>query len=563
MKINVLVTQFPVSLSISENMNAIRDILTKAQPGDLVLLPEGAVSGYGSDLSFLDDLDSVALHSALDELRDLAQQLAIHLWVGSLIPENGFWFNAALGFTPIGGAYQYRKINLANHERGLITPGADLPVFDLLLDDSPVTVGIQLCREIRYPEQWGWLARQGAQVILHLNNATGDERYLDVWRSHLISHAASNQRFVLSSNTAAVNQLCPTMAISPQGFVLNEIISAERGFIRFKIDLAEVSNWYLDQARPDIVAIDQPTQKERRRIARTMKMTKLRADLDEIEANPELFVEHNFTVRTEALNFILMVDNLFAIRSKDRELKALHERTVLLRQQIEEINAQLFTQRRMQIQKGSYTPVELKAHFLQFTDYDPAKPHQPHYGYENLDGLTAGIFLAAPIPSESVERAHGMVRYQPTPVSVILEMVDQVLPTKKDVFYDLGSGLGQVIGLVNVLAGVKCVGVEFQPAYAAYSQAMIGDLRLENVTVVNADVRAVDLSEGTIFFLFNPFGGAIFDCVLEQLRTIAPDHPITVCSYGAATGPLSEQDWLQIVNPETNNEFKLAIFQRK
>ncbi len=561
MKINALVAQFPISLSIPENMAAIRSILTNTKPGDLVLLPEGAVSGYGPDLSFLDDLDPAVLTSALDELRDLAQRLAIHLWVGCLIPADGFWFNAAFGFTPTGGAHQYRKINLANHERGTISPGADLPIFDLILEDGPVTIGVQLCREIRYPEQWGWLARQGAQVILHLNNATGDFAQLDVWRSHLISHAASNQRFVLSANTAAENQLCPTMAVSPRGLVLNEVISADRGFFRFEIDLAEVSNWYLDQARPDVVTIDQPTQKERRKIARTMKMAKLRTDLDEIEANPDLFAPHNFTARTEALNFILMIDNLYAVRSKDRELKALHARTLQLRQQIEETNAQLFNHRRIQIQKGSYDPAEFKTQLLEFTDYDPHKPHHPHYGYEDLDGLTAGIFLAAPIPTETVARSHGMVRYQPTPVSVILEMVDQVPLTTADVFYDLGSGLGQVIGVVNVLTGVKCVGVEFEPAYAEYAQKMIGDLRLELMAVINADVRAVDLSDGTVFFMFNPFGGAIFDQVMAKLRTVAKDHPITVCSYGAATGPLSEQNWLQIVTPETNHEFKLAIFK--
>jgi len=563
MKISVLVAQFPISLSISNNLKIILELLKNAQPEDIVLFPEGALSGYSHDLTFLEDINPAALTAALDDLRDQAQQVGIHLWVGSLIPADGFWFNAALGFTPTGGAYQYRKINLANHERGVITPGSDLPVFDLLLDEGPLTVGAQICREIRYPEQWGWLARQGAQVLLHLNNAVNDGRYLPVWRSHLVSHAAANQRFVLSANNAAPEQNSPTIAIAPQGWALNEIVSEKKGFFRCELDLSEVSNWYLDQGRPDVVVIDQPTQKERRKIARTMKMEKLAAELAELEQNSTWHEDQNFTARTEALNFILMIDNLFAVRSKDRELKALHDRSIALRQKIEEINAQAFTQLRTKIQTGDYDLAQLKIYFYQFTGYQPTNPQQTHYGYEDLDGLTTGIFLAQPIPPETVERQHGMVRYQPTPASVILELIDQVPFSEDDLFYDLGSGLGLVIGLVKVLTGARCVGVELQPAYCDYAQAISRDLRLKDADFINSDVRNVDLSAGTVFFLFNPFGGAIFDAVMNKLKKVSEHHPITICSYGAATAPLAELSWLQIAAPETNHEFKLAIFRSK
>jgi len=563
MKISVYVAQFPVSLSIQTNLDSIQNLLEKAQPGDIAVFPEGCVSGYSHDLSFLDDIDRDKLAAALDKLRDLAQKLGIHLWVGSLIPENGFWYNAAFGFTPAGGAYQYRKINLANHERGTITPGSDLPIFDLLLDDGPVTVGVQICREIRYPEQWGWLARQGAQVILHLNNAVGDERFLPVWRSHLVSHAAANQRYVISANNAAPTQISPTVAISPKGWVMGEIVSERPGCFRVELDLSDVSNWYLDQCRPDVVAIDRPTQKERRKIARTMKMTKFQADLDIIEANPDLFVENNFKARTEALNFILMIDNLVQVRSKDRELKLIHDRCITLRRNIEEINAGVFTQLRTKIKNQDFSPIQLKTHFHQFTDYRSDFPHQPHYGYEDLDSLVAGIFLPAPAPTETLEREYGMVRYQPTPASVILELIDHVSLSKADVFYDLGSGLGQIVGLINVFTGVRCIGIEYQPSYCEYARDVIEDLRLEKASFINSDVRNVDLSEGTIFFLFNPFGGVIFDAVMDKLHQVALNHKITICSYGASTEPLSENPWLEILEPETNHEFKLAIFRSK
>jgi len=233
-------------------------MLDWARPGDWVIFPEGSVSGYALDLSFLDSLDPQELNAALDTLAVQAQERSIFLWVGACTPEGGKWRNQAIGFTPQGEVYCYRKINLAHHERGVFIPGDSLPVFSLSMPSGKIKIGVQLCREIRYPEQWGWLARQGAQVILHLNNAVGDARLQPVWRSHLVSRSAENQRFVLSVNNAAAEQICPTIALAPDGHVLAEIVSAEAQIRRVELDLALVTNWYMDQSRADIVTLATP-----------------------------------------------------------------------------------------------------------------------------------------------------------------------------------------------------------------------------------------------------------------------------------------------------------------
>jgi predicted amidohydrolase len=255
MLVNAIIVQFPISLSIRENLKIISSCIESTQPGDLVLFPEGSVSGYSTDLSFLNKIDQRELQDALDFLQGQAREHKINLWVGACVFEEEKWFNTAFGFTPDGKRHIYRKINLANHERGRFSTDSELPVFQLQSLDGEFPIGVQICREIRYPEQWGWLARQGAQIILHLNNAVDAEQYQPIWKSHLVSRAAETQRFVLSANNAAPKQTSPTIAVAPDGSVLAEIVSSQKETIHVRLDLSQVSDWYLDQCRKDVITL--------------------------------------------------------------------------------------------------------------------------------------------------------------------------------------------------------------------------------------------------------------------------------------------------------------------
>ncbi len=255
MNITAVIAQFPISLSIAQNLEVIDSVLEQTRPGDLVLFPEGSISGYSTDTSFLKQIDQAELSAGIKYLQGKAVERKVNLWAGSCINRDNQWFNAAYGFSADGQINVYYKINLANHERGVFSAGNRLPIFELNLPEGKVSIGVQICRELRYPEQWSWLARRGAQVILHLNNAIGDRSFQPVWKSHLVSRAAETQRFVLSANNAASEQVSPTLAIAPSGHILGEIVSDEIGILRVQLDLSKVSNLYLDQSRTDVVTI--------------------------------------------------------------------------------------------------------------------------------------------------------------------------------------------------------------------------------------------------------------------------------------------------------------------
>jgi predicted amidohydrolase len=162
MHVAVAVAQTPVTWDIGQNLTAITSCLADARPGEIVVLPEACLSGYDDRLSGLDQLDPDALARGVDRLAGLAADKGIHLFCGSLLFQDGAWWNAALYLSPYGTRWTYRKVNLATHERGRLAAGTELPVLRLRLVGGSLAVGVQLCREIVFPEQWRYLAEAGA-----------------------------------------------------------------------------------------------------------------------------------------------------------------------------------------------------------------------------------------------------------------------------------------------------------------------------------------------------------------------------------------------------------------
>ncbi|HYF63264.1 MAG TPA: nitrilase-related carbon-nitrogen hydrolase [Herpetosiphonaceae bacterium] len=105
---------------------------------------------------------------------------------------------------------------------------------------------------MRFPEQWQLLARGGAQIFAYLTNAVGDAAQAPVWRSHLVSRAAENQRFVLAANAAHPAQKCPSMIVTPGGSVVWETLSPAGASGQATLDLDAVADWYLSQSRRDL-----------------------------------------------------------------------------------------------------------------------------------------------------------------------------------------------------------------------------------------------------------------------------------------------------------------------
>jgi omega-amidase len=256
-RVGVVLAQVPVGYSVPRNLDTILEVLGHAEPGDVVITPEGALTGClangQADVDNLAKTDPQRVVEAIESLGKECVRLGVHLWLGVCQRVDGAWSNEAIGLIGDGTLLTYRKVNLATAERAILQPGNDLPIFELPLASNSVTVGVQLCRELRYPEQWRSLAERGAQLIFHLNHGLADNATVfNTWRAMLVARAAENQRFVVSANASSFRQHCPSMVIAPDGTVIAELAAGETRAQRVDLDLDQTVDWYLGQRRRDL-----------------------------------------------------------------------------------------------------------------------------------------------------------------------------------------------------------------------------------------------------------------------------------------------------------------------
>ena len=294
-----------------------------------------------------------------------------------------------------------------------------------------------------------------------------------------------------------------------------------------------------------------------------MNEQELCAQLKALLNDHTLFEENRLEARKEAIDLIAYAGDVIQVPGWHDELNNLYHQVLDLQKQLQGVNANLFQRVRNDLLSGNYTPESLRMLFNHFTQYRPYQRGQPDYEYDGLDELLEQVLFPGSLPAQGRERAADMIRYEATPARVILELVDTIKILPEDVFVDIGSGLGLVVMLVNLLTGIRALGVEYDPVYCQYAQKQADDLGLKKVSFINADAQSTDLNEGNIFYLFTPFVNQIFDNVLERLRYTSLRKSIYICSYGTITYEIAKLRWLQIMDPAMEHDFKLAVFTSK
>jgi len=274
----------------------------------------------------------------------------------------------------------------------------------------------------------------------------------------------------------------------------------------------------------------------------TIALDKLIAELEE---DPSLEQPDRVSHRLKALDHLdaLLLHDEFPSASVPQAEAGIYRRARNLCAKLELANLELYSTIRKEIQRGAGPAALLHWASELGRDRSPAG-HVIGEGYDALDDLIGGV-LQLEKPEKGVAQMEAeMVFYQPTPARHIFDMIDRTALCEDDVLIDLGSGLGHVPLLTAICTGARAIGIELEAAYVDCAQRSAQAMQLSNVTFILQDARAADLSEGTVFYLYTPFVGAILRAVLDRLRAEAARRRIRVCTFGPCTATVAKEQWL-------------------
>ena len=310
------------------------------------------------------------------------------------------------------------------------------------------------------------------------------------------------------------------------------------------------------------------TQRDRGRLSAAHAATSaLAAQLAAIQHDASLVEPGSFVARDVTLQHlrsqIACLDELIAAANPGEQQRLSNLKRDALRaiSLLQEADAQLFAAYRHQIREGTLSPSAFRAllHGCALPNLPETWTDPPRY--DHLDRLLDGILQIDAPPSSLFPIGPEMIPYQATPLRILLDMADRLALTPDDVFYDLGAGLGRVVFGMALMSPGHMKGVEVEPAYVEYAQQRAQELNLGRVSFVNADVRALDYADGTVFFLYTPFKGATLRHVLALLRVQARRHRIRVCTYGPGTLEVQDEDWLTSDDDPERDIHYVTIFE--
>jgi len=233
----------------------------------LVALPEtwaykGGREGMRASAEAVDGPSNAAL-------AQLAARLGLFVLAGSIYepsPEPGHVFNTSALFGPDGGLRAvYRKIHLFDvtagttvyRESDYVMPGAELVTAEIdpgeaapgdpaetAAPAAPVTLGLTICYDLRFPELYRSLALRGAQILCVPSAFTAYTGAAH-WEVLLRARAVENGCFVVAPGQVAEHlpgRECfgHSMIVDPWGAVLAEVRHGV-GFCIADLDLGRIA----------------------------------------------------------------------------------------------------------------------------------------------------------------------------------------------------------------------------------------------------------------------------------------------------------------------------------
>jgi len=162
----------------------------------------------------------------------------------------------------------------------------------------------------------------------------------------------------------------------------------------------------------------------------------------------------------------------------------------------------------------------------------------------NMEGMNMATDVRYPRLSDSKI-------YVPTDFYILPSLLRYL--NSDDIVIDLGCGKGRVLWFVATRRKLrKVIGVEIDPALVQIARENMAKAKLRTpVTIIEGDAARADLSEGTVYFMFNPFGEETLRRVLENISSSLEDHPRSIrilYEHPVLAHVLDDTIWLRAQN---------------
>ncbi len=226
----IAVAQFAPGDDAAKNLDDIRRLATVAvrRGAKLVVFPE-----YSSFFTPELGAQSVAAAESLDgrfatSLASLSAELNVHIVAGMLeaVADPARFSNTLVAFDAAGTfVAKYRKIHLYDafgfKESDWVVPGAVETPETFPLGD--LTVGLQTCYDVRFPEVTRRIVDAGADLVLLPSEWVRGPLKEHHWRTLVVARALENTVYVAAADQAPPIGAGNSMIVDPMGVELATI----------------------------------------------------------------------------------------------------------------------------------------------------------------------------------------------------------------------------------------------------------------------------------------------------------------------------------------------------
>ena len=242
--LKIATCQFGVGPDLAANGEHIREFIRRADDdgADIVHFSECALSGYaGTDFESFDGYDWDRLRDETQKVMQAAAAAAVWVALGSSHrltpphkPHNCLYLIAPDG--TLADRYDKRwctPVDLKHY-----TPGDRFVNFQL----NGVTCSLLICFDLRFPEVYRALYKQGVQCIMQsFYNArqNGPSVHKHIMRQTMQCHAATNNMWVSMTNSSAWYCPYPSCFIRPDGKIARQLEMHREGMMINTVDLGK------------------------------------------------------------------------------------------------------------------------------------------------------------------------------------------------------------------------------------------------------------------------------------------------------------------------------------